>query len=483
VDGRLLTNPAGPAVRRGDVLGHLVALLEERARTWAWQGAADAVDEWVASTGPADLDVWCDAASAPAVAAAIDEWPAARVADAADPRRLRHISWVVETDAGPAVLDLTYGDLRVGAVLLVPEQRVTVDDEHRLTGAAGAADRLLRPLLRGRLPKADRLAEARRSWAGATDRGERAAEWSDQLGADVVDEVVAVLDGADPADDLPARVRRRLLARTVAPSAWSATWAQRRTVVPAGRAAGPVGLRTRGVVVVLVGTDGAGKSTVTEEIAERLRALGLPTRTAYFGMARGNLPGVGLARRVLGVAPAGDAATEGSSMPTPMPMPEPEVDLFVPDRLPDLAEQRAGLSHPVLRRAAAWYYAGEYVLRYLREVAPGVRRREVVLCDRYVYDLRESPWPGSPAARVAERLVPRPDVLVLPDAPVEDIHRRKPERAFAEQWAQQTRFRALVADAPARVASLRVDTSGAPGDSVARVVVAVLTAAHRARRR
>jgi thymidylate kinase len=235
------------------------------------------------------------------------------------------------------------------------------------------------------------------------------------------------------------------------------------------------------VVVVLVGTDGAGKSTVTEEIAERLRALGLPTRTAYFGMARGNLPGVGLARRVLGVAPAGDAATGAGASP-PEPAPEPEPVLVVPDRLPDLAEQRAGLSHPVLRRAAAWYYAGEYVLRYLREVAPGVRRREVVLCDRYVYDLRESPWPGSPAARVAERLVPRPDVLVLPDAPIEDIHRRKPERSFAEQWAQQTRFRALVAADPARVASLRVDTSGEPGDSVARVVVAVLTAAHRARR-
>jgi thymidylate kinase len=112
-----------------------------------------------------------------------------------------------------------------------------------------------------------------------------------------------------------------------------------------------------------------------------------------------------------------------------------------------------------------------------------VRRREVVICDRYVYDLRESPWPGSLASTFAERIVPRPDVLVLPDAPVELIHARKPERTLADQTAQQGRFRDLLASRPARVADVRVDTSGADPDGVADVVAAVVTAAHRPRGR
>jgi hypothetical protein len=73
-------------------------------------------------------------------------------------------------------------------------------------------------------------------------------------------------------------------------------------------------------------------------------------------------------------------------------------------------------------------------------------------------------------------------VLVLPDAPVELIHARKPERSFADQSAQQQRFRALLESRPARVTEVRVDTSGDDQDGVADVVAAVVTAAHRARR-
>jgi thymidylate kinase len=475
VERRLVTSTAGPAVGRRVLRAQLVELLDAHAVRWAWQGPRGAPESWDDSVGPADLDVWCDTSSAPTVASAVDAWPASRVADATDPRRLRHISWVVESDSGAAVLDLTFGDLRVGPVLLVDEGDVVVDSVHRLSGAAGAADLLVRPLLRGRVPGSERVAEARASWAEAIDRPATAARWARELGDALAADVVRVLDGAEPDPDLASRVRRRLMVRTLAPAGLGAAWAQRHSILPAGRSAGPVGLRTRGVVVVLVGTDGAGKSTVAAQLEQRLRSVGLGTRSAYFGMARGNLPGVGLARRLLGVAAAGDGDGEPQDL-------TPDAALVVPDALPDLAEQRRDLGHPTLRRMAAWYYAGEYALRYLTTVAPAVRRREVVLCDRYVYDLRESPWPGSAAARAVERLVPRPDVLVLPDAPVELIHRRKPERSFAGQWAQQTRFRALVAERPARVAALLVDTSGAPGDNLAAVVSAVLTAAHRPRR-
>ena len=94
------------------------------------------------------------------------------------------------------------------------------------------------------------------------------------------------------------RARRQLVTATLAPRSLPATWAQRRTIAPAGRSAGPLGLRTRGAVVALVGTDGSGKSSVSSALAAELAELGVPTRSVYFGMARGNLPGVTLARRL-----------------------------------------------------------------------------------------------------------------------------------------------------------------------------------------
>ncbi|MEU8662748.1 hypothetical protein [Actinoplanes philippinensis] len=145
---------------------------------------------------------------------------------------------------------------------------------------------------------------------------------------------------------------------------------------------------------------------------------------------------------------------------------------------------RNGLDHGRLRRVAAWYYAGEYGWRYLRGVLPALVRGRVVIADRWVYDLRESPWPGSAAARVAEVLVPAPDLLVLPDAPIDVIHRRKPERSPAEQREQQERFHSLLAESPARCAEMVIDTSGpASGDRIADLVAAVVEAAHRPRGR
>ncbi|WP_305786004.1 thymidylate kinase [Symbioplanes lichenis] len=442
---------------RDELLRAIAAALDATGVPWAWQGAEDAPGRWAADTGPKDLDIWLGGTqrTAESVAAALrSHGPAALIAEAHDPRRLCHLSIAVRTATGPAVVDLTYGDLRVGPVLLVPAAGVTVEDR-RLTGAAAMADLLVRPVLRGRLPDAYRLVEARAAWAVADPVGREllARRLTTQLGARVAADLISAAGGEDPDPDLPRRARLRLAAWSLTPGAAPATWAQRRSVLPAGPAAGPYGLRTRGVVVALVGTDGSGKSTVAESVRAGLHEFGFATRAAYFGMARGNLPGVALARRILGV---------GSTDPAPAEKPEPV------------------LTHAPLRKVAAWIYAGEYVWRYLRHVAPAVARGEVVVADRWVYDLRESPWPGSPAARVAEAVVPAPDVLVLPDAPAELIHERKPERSLAEQKAQQERFRRLLAERPARHAEIVVDTSGAHS-SVAPVIEAVVRAAHSPR--
>ena len=467
----------------------LRALTDVVTRTgarWAWQGSTAARDRWSTDTGSADLDLWTDAEAAESVAESLDAWPAARVADARDPRRLRHVSHAVETADGLALVDLTYGDLRVGAVLLVPSNEISVAGD-RLTGVAGAADLVMRKLLRGGVPDPDRLDEGRAAWAGATPaaRDSAVARWGDALGRDVINEVVRALEGAPISAELPQRMRTRLARATLAPSGLAAAWSQRHAVLPSGRSAGPLGLRTRGVVVVLVGTDGSGKSTVADTLSTRLERCGFEVRTAYFGMARGNLPGVGLARRLFGVAEAGDGATPTHVEPptTPVTLTDQGSPTSAHEvGTNDVDAMRRDLGHPGVRRLAAWYYAAEYAWRYASTVSPSVRRRRIVICDRYVYDLRESPWPGSFASKLVEAVVPAPDVLVLPDAPVELIHARKPERTFAEQSAQQERFRALLSTQPARVAEVRVDTSGEDPDGVADVVAAVVTAAHRPRR-
>jgi len=259
-------------------------------------------------------------------------------------------------------------------------------------------------------------------------------------------------------------MRRRLLLLTLSPANLGPALRQWRSIVPAGRSAGPLGLRTRGAVVALVGTDGAGKSTVAAELAQRLERAGFTTSESYFGMARGNLPGVGLARRLLGIDRAGSAAPGPEEEATNETSPKPVVTDPNADR-------------PALRRLAAWYYAGEYGWRYLRTVAPRRWRRDIVICDRYVYDLRESPWPGSRASWLVERVVPAPDVLALPDAPADVIHARKPERQLSEQAEQQSKFRALLSERPASRAEVVVDTSGSDQDSVAELVLATISAA------
>lgn len=440
--------------------------------SWAWQGPEGAPDAWADDSGPADLDLWWDPPAGrrheleSSLARALG---AAVVAHTDDKGRLTHTSLAVETRDGLAVVDLTSTDLRVGAVLLVPAGRIrpaASSSGPRLAGGAAAADLLLRPLLRGRVPPESRIEQARTAWRATTpaERARDAALWRHQLGR-VADDAVRVLDGERATPSLARRARIRLMGQTLRPRALASTWRQRRSIRPAGRRAGPIGMPTRGVVVALVGTDGSGKSTVSEQLRHRLEALGFETDDAYFGMARGNLPGVATARRWLGVPSSPDDAAAAPPAPSS-------------------TTQTAGkpLTHPTLRQAAAWFYAGEYVWRYLTLVMPGRRARRVVVCDRYVYDLEHSPWPGSRAAAWARAVVPDPDLLVLPDAPSEVIHRRKPERPLAEQAAQQEWLHGVLASRPARVGEMVVDTSGATLDPVSPVVAAVVEAAHGRRR-
>jgi len=455
-------------------------------RHWAFQGSLAAVPTWIDGTTMDDLDVWVAADACGAAEAALIGLGGVQVCATANPRRLMHLQyWLPTVHEGGrgSLVDVTVGDLRVGPMLLIaerdlrtrlaalataPYETVTAPV---LAGTARVADLALRPLLRGRVVAADRHGEASREYALLTDdeRCQLRKALQRTVGGKHLPTVTDWLDGhTDGAAMLPvlSAARRRLTAATFAPRASLAGWQQRRIILPTRRR-GPVGMRHRGVVVALVGTDGSGKSTTAATLGSMLTEAGFTVDHRYFGMARGNLPGVQFIRRLAG---GGDTSSRPGSATS--------------------GGQHEPVPPSILHKAAAWVYVLDYWWRSVRHVRPAVRRGHVVLCDRWVSDLRRHPAPGSPAARVAEWLVGAPDVFLLADAPIYEIVARKPERTLAEAGMEQDGLREVGRQLRGR--SVRkggrcefqvIDTSamghGSPEDRLAVVVRSVVGAAHR----
>lgn len=450
--------------RQGFVTSIIAAL--DGTDGWAFQGDPSAVDAWIAADDLHDLDLWVERRRADALIDAVRASGGHHVRAQHDPRRLQHEQWWLPTGGRGAIVDITVGDLRVGPLLLCPEylvRSVANGAGRRLVGAPAAVDLAVRPLLRGRLVDGGRLAAARAEWAHELE-GRRHAVIGHlrvALGRHLATDVVAWLDGAAPSTGLAAQARGVLRRATLAPTNIAATWADRRAIVPSRRP-GPLGFRQRGVVVALVGTDGSGKSTLADDLAMRLTDSGYEIDHAYFGMARGNLPGLGLIRRL---ARGSDHAAVAA---------RPAAGPAAPAGPPSLA-----------RRAGAWVYAVDYAWRALTRVGPARRRRRVVIVDRWVTDLRRSPAPGSPAAAVAEWIVGPPDVFVLADAPADVIASRKSERTIDEIIDEQGALRRCLAAYEGRRRGTRrchamvADTTVPVEVSTAAIVAAVVSAAHR----
>jgi len=163
----------------------------------------------------------------------------------------------------------------------------------------------------------------------------------------------------------------------------------------------PLSWRRTGPVVAVLGPDGAGKGTVIDGLVARLPV------------------GVTVAR--LGTARSGPAP-ETDSQPPPSPRPVREV-VFV------TRKWLRSLRRLVAAYAAAW-------------------RGHIVLCDRHPVEVLAVHPHRSPVAARWERLVltrglPRPDAIVVLDAPTAVLVARKPEHPAAtiERW--RTGYRQL----------------------------------------
>ncbi|NIT04044.1 hypothetical protein GTO10_03900, partial [Candidatus Saccharibacteria bacterium] len=169
-----------------------------------------------------------------------------------------------------------------------------------------------------------------------------------------------------------------------------------------------------GLFVVLLGPDGAGKSTVIRHLRENLREAFRQSEVFH------------LRPRVIIQQGTCNTVTDPHGKP-----PHP-------------------LSLSLVKIA---YYLFDYGLGYLLKVGPKLVRTTLVLFDRYYDDLLIDPrryryggpqWP----VYFARRLVPRPDLFLILDVPANELLGRKCEVSLEELKRQREAYGKLAAEVP-----------------------------------
>ena len=134
-----------------------------------------------------------------------------------------------------------------------------------------------------------------------------------------------------------------------------------------------------------------------------------------------------------------------------------------------------------LAKLGLWW--ADYVLGYATRIRPQLARATLVTFDRYYYDVLVDPqryrYGGSlRLAALGGRWLPRPDVIIVLDAPAEVLRHRKREVSLAETTRQREAYRRLAVTLP----NARIVNAAQPLATVAAEVASIVASCREARR-
>jgi thymidylate kinase len=196
-------------------------------------------------------------------------------------------------------------------------------------------------------------------------------------------------------------------------------------------------------VIVLLGPDGSGKTTVAEALASLLTETGIPAERLYMGAGTPGLP----TRRLRQALRRRRSAHGASARPLD-----------------------AGRPHRLVELLHVW---ADFRWRARSQIRPLLQQGMTVVCDRYAYDMATWNVPRLPERRLIRllrRAVARPDVTIFLSAPAEVIHARRDELTEEEIRRQQARLELLIDRLPGAVT---LDASQTP-DEIAKAAARLL---------
>lgn len=173
----------------------------------------------------------------------------------------------------------------------------------------------------------------------------------------------------------------------------------------------------RGLLICLLGVDGAGKSTQAQALVARLQAAGYPARYVWGG------------RKPLLTGPVVRLAKARLRAPR---RPTTASITVNPSYRAYVQETQRMFKNGLLRSAWQQVALAEHALHLWRHVTLPLQRGMIVVCDRYIYDtlVNQAVLFGLPSAclkLIDAPHVSRPDLGFWLDVPPEIALRRKPD--------------------------------------------------------